>query len=81
MLGSSVTLDVSGVQTFNLAALGGADNVTVNDLAGTDVMDAGLKELANLKSLSRLTLCETKVTDAGVEELQKALKKCLIFHC
>ena len=33
----SVTMDVDGVQTVDINALGGADNVTVNNLAGTDV--------------------------------------------
>ena len=51
------------------------------DLAGTEVSDEGLKELANLKHLTSLTLCETKVTDAAVEKLRKALPKCLVFHC
>jgi hypothetical protein len=51
------------------------------DLSKTELMDAGLKELANLKNLTSLSLCETKVTDDAVEKLQKALPKCLIFHC
>jgi len=51
------------------------------DLAKTEVLDAGLKELANLKNLTILTLCETKVTDDAVEALRKVLAKCFIFHC
>ena len=51
------------------------------DLAKTDVADAGLKELAKVKNLSSLCLCETKVTDDAVEALRKALPKCFIFHC
>lgn len=51
------------------------------DLAKTEVGDDGLKELAGFTTLTSLTLCETKVTDAAVEKLQKALPKCLIFHC
>jgi hypothetical protein len=51
------------------------------DLAKTDVTDAGLKELTSLKHLTSLALCETKVTDAAVEALRKALPKCFIFHC
>ena len=38
-------------------------------LQRTKVTDAGLKELATLKSLTALDLSSTKVTDAGVKEL------------
>jgi hypothetical protein len=51
------------------------------DLSKTDVDDAGLKEMSKLKTLTSLTLCETKVTDAAVEALRKLLPKCFIFHC
>ncbi|QEL18400.1 alpha/beta hydrolase family esterase [Limnoglobus roseus] len=51
------------------------------DLAKTEVADSGLKELAKLKHMTALALCETKVTDAAVEVLRKALPKCFIFHC
>lgn len=50
-------------------------------LSKTEVMDAGLKEIANLKTLTSLCLCETKVTDAAVQVLQKALPRCFIFNC
>lgn len=50
-------------------------------LAKTEVMDDAIKELANLKSLTELCLCETQVTEAAVEVLKKALPKCFIFHC
>ena len=39
------------------------------DLSGTRVTDAGLKELAGLKSLQSLNLWDTLVTDAGLKEL------------
>src|SRR5262245_36261627 len=39
------------------------------DLAGAQVTDAGLKELAGLKSLQTLDLVSTRVTDAGLNEL------------
>ena len=39
------------------------------DLRRTQVTDAGLKELAGLKSLQALDLGDTKVTDAGLKEL------------
>ncbi len=39
------------------------------DLSETEVTDAGLKELAGLKSLQTLNLSYTLVTDAGLKEL------------
>src|SRR5262249_54762714 len=33
----NVTMDVNGVEQVNVAALGGADRITVGDLTGTDV--------------------------------------------
>ena len=47
-------------------------------LGYTKVTDAGLKELASLKSLETLSLRGTKVTDAAVKELQEALPDCRI---
>jgi Ca2+-binding RTX toxin-like protein len=38
----NVTMDVNGVEQVNVAALGGADTLTVNDLSGTDVTDVNL---------------------------------------
>src|SRR5262249_56918988 len=37
-----VTMDVTGVEQVNVAALGGADTITVNDLSGTDVTDVNI---------------------------------------
>ena len=34
---ANITMDLNGVETIAFKALGGADSVTVNDLAGTDV--------------------------------------------
>jgi hypothetical protein len=34
---AAITMDTNGVETVDFNALGGADNVTVNDLTGTDV--------------------------------------------
>jgi Ca2+-binding RTX toxin-like protein len=34
---ANITMDVTGVEQVNVAALGGADNLTVNDLSGTGV--------------------------------------------
>lgn len=51
------------------------------DLAKSEITDTGLKELAGLKPMTLLCLCETKVTDAAVGTLRKALPKCFIFNC
>lgn len=42
----NVTMDVAGVETVNVVALGGADNITVGDLTGTDVTAVNV-DLAN----------------------------------
>ncbi|HEX4797284.1 MAG TPA: calcium-binding protein, partial [Humisphaera sp.] len=39
---ANITMDVNGVERVNLAALGGADTVTVNDLTGTDVTNVNI---------------------------------------
>ena len=56
--------------------------ITDLDLAGTKITDAGLKDVAKLKSLERISLYVdgTKVTDAGVSELSKALPNCEIHR-
>ena len=38
----NVTMDVNGVEQVNVATLGGADTVTVNDLSGTSVTDVNI---------------------------------------
>jgi Ca2+-binding RTX toxin-like protein len=38
----NVTMDVNGVEQVNIAALGGADRITINNLAGTDVTDVNI---------------------------------------
>ncbi len=37
-----VTMDLNGIEQVNVAALGGADTVTVNDLSGTGVTDVNV---------------------------------------
>ena len=39
----------------------------------------GLKDVAKMKQLTDLFLSDTKITKAGVAELQKALPKCKIY--
>ena len=60
-LGGSVTVD---------AKRPGKPVVAVN-LIATEITDAGMKELKELKSLQTLELHETKVTDAGMKELKE----------
>jgi internalin A len=50
------------------------------NLTGTNVTDAGIKELAALTRLHTLSVADTWVTAAGVQELQKALPKCEIMR-
>jgi Ca2+-binding RTX toxin-like protein len=38
----NVTMDVNGVEQVNVVALGGADNITVNNLSGTDVTQVNI---------------------------------------
>jgi hypothetical protein len=38
----NVTMDLNGVERIQLAALGGADNIVVNDLTGTDVKQVAI---------------------------------------
>ena len=38
----NITMDLNGVEQIQFNALGGADNITVNDLTGTDVTQVAL---------------------------------------
>jgi len=52
--------------------------VVAVDLSRTRVTDVELKELKELKALTKLDLHRANVTDAGVKDLQAALPKCKI---
>jgi hypothetical protein len=54
------------------------ENLTSLDLGETQVTDAGLKNLKELKNRSWLYLGRTQTTGAGIDELRKALPKCNI---
>src|SRR5499426_4103822 len=43
----TVTMDLDGVERIELAAKGGADNITVNDLTGTDVKQVAIDLTGN----------------------------------
>ena len=40
---ANVTMDLNDVEQIDFHALGGADNIMVNDLTGTDLALAGVK--------------------------------------
>ena len=46
----------------------------------TKITDAGLVHLKGLTKLVSINLIGTKVTDAGAQDLQKALPRCYISH-
>jgi len=59
--------------------LAGFTSLEMLDLSSNRaITDAGLKELFGLTSLQSLSLAGTKVTDAGLKELKKALPECKI---
>jgi hypothetical protein len=64
----------------DLCELRGLLRLEILDLQGTQVTNAGLREVAKLKSLRFLNLWDTKVTDTGVIELQRALPDCEIAY-
>ena len=49
-------------------------------LSGNAITDAGLTHLAELPNLKRVTLYDTKVTDAGVDKFRKALQDCYVDY-
>ena len=55
------------------------EKLTSLDLGGTQITDAGLKELAKLKQLEGLSLNDTKITDAGLKELVKLQKLTTLY--
>ena len=46
----------------------------------TDITDAGLEHLKGLTNMKKLVLINTRITDAGVAELQQSLPKCRVSH-
>ncbi|HEV8072018.1 MAG TPA: protein kinase [Planctomycetaceae bacterium] len=64
---------------FFLVELAGLKKLEKLSLAKSHVSDEGARQLAQLKHLKELDLTETKVTAAGVHELQKSLPTCRIL--
>jgi internalin A len=80
-LPSLSVLDLTRCREVNDAAmkeLAAVQTLGTLILSGTAVTDAGLKELKALKALSNLDLTGTKVTDAGITDIQKALPRCKV---
>lgn len=63
-----------------LLALGDLPNLRLLDLSGMPVDDTETENIARLRSLRRLYLSRTKVTDVGVKKLQQALPNCKIVR-
>ena len=63
-----------GGQVFRDEKLPGRPAVVVI-LCGTQITNAGLKDLKELKGLQRLDLADTKITTAGLKDLEHALPK------
>jgi Leucine-rich repeat (LRR) protein len=74
-LGLSYT-GVSDNGMRHLAAL----SLTRLDLKGTKITNAGLQHIARIKSLRTISLANTRVTDTGVTEFQRALPNCKVEH-
>jgi hypothetical protein len=72
-LGGRVTVDGKRPGKPVVAVDFSNTNVTELVLAGPQITDVGLRELKELKSLQKLHVAQTKVTDAGIQELSAAL--------
>jgi hypothetical protein len=62
----NIVMDLDGIETIDVRALGGTDSVTVNDLTGTDVRRVDVDLAAELGGSTGDTLADT-VTVAGTK--------------
>jgi Ca2+-binding RTX toxin-like protein len=60
---ANITMDTSGVEQVDLNTLGGADNVTIGDLTGTDVDKVNLDLGPNDGAADQVTLSATNGSD------------------
>jgi Ca2+-binding RTX toxin-like protein len=60
---ASIVMDVNGVENINFNALGGADQITVNDLTGTNVQQVNLDLGANDGAADTVTINATGGND------------------
>jgi Ca2+-binding RTX toxin-like protein len=65
---ANVVMDLNDVERIDFNALGGADNIVVNDLSGTDVVEVNvnLTEAANLAGADTVTAMATNGDDVTV---------------
>lgn len=69
----------TGISDDDLQHLAGLSQLTILELSDNDrITDEGLKHLATMKSLRRLYLVFTKVSDEGIAKLQAELPNCYI---
>jgi internalin A len=59
-----------------LKGFAGLENLHTLNLGGTQVTDAGIKELPGLSNLDSLEIGSRQVTEAALARLEKALPKC-----
>ena len=52
----------------------------IEDLGGPSITDAGMLHLTGLRKLSSLFIPNTRVTEAGLEELNRELPRLTIIH-
>ncbi len=60
---ANITMDLNGVENINFNALGGADNITVGDLTGTNVQQVNLDLGANDGAADTVTINGTAGND------------------
>ena len=60
---ANITMDLNDVEHIQFNALGGADNITVNDLTGTDVSEVDLNLGGNDGAADTVTLNATNGND------------------
>jgi len=67
------------VVNADLRFLGAARSLESLALRDTVISDRGIAAISSLKSLKRLWIERTRITEKGVEALQAALPDCEIF--
>jgi Leucine-rich repeat (LRR) protein len=75
-----VYLDSTGVTDAGMRQLKDVKNLNVLSLANTEVTDKCLDFLKDCTTVNRLYLKKTKVSEKGLQELHKALPKCMIEY-